>query len=103
MKKHQKTPTIPQERDATIRQEIIGLLRIHSLTIGALSKEVGKAEKEIFEHLKQIQKSTNLKITAAECGSCGYVFKNRERLNKPSKCPKCRSTFIEEPLYSINE
>ena len=103
MKKHQKTPTIPQERDETIRKEIIGLLKIDSLPIGALSREIRQSEKEIFEHLKQIQKSMNLRMTPAECGSCGYVFEKRERLKKPGKCPKCRSTFIEEPLFSIDE
>ncbi|MDH3689589.1 MAG: hypothetical protein OEU36_08955, partial [Gammaproteobacteria bacterium] len=34
IKKYQKTPTIPQEREETIRQKTIGLLTIHSLTIG---------------------------------------------------------------------
>ncbi len=103
MRKYQKKSIIPEERDETIRKEIIGLLKIRSLPIGTLSKEVRKSEKEIYEHLKQIQKSVNLTITPAECGGCGYVFEKRERPNKPGKCPVCRSTFIEEPLFSINE
>ena len=95
------TERIPEQRTETIRKEIIGLLRESKQTLGSLSKHVRKSEKEIVDHLIHIRKSENLIIDPAECLKCGYVFKDRKRLKKPSKCPKCKGTYIDDPLFSI--
>ncbi|MBA3060962.1 MAG: transcriptional regulator, partial [Nitrospirae bacterium] len=39
----------------------------------------------------------------AECAKCSFVFRKRERLKKPGKCPICRSEFIQEPLFLIKK
>jgi len=71
-----------------------------------ISAEVGISVKEVFDHLEHIQKSVNrgnyhLVITPAECKKCGFVFRKRERLKKPGKCPVCRGESIQEPLFCL--
>lgn len=92
---------IPIERYETVRQEIIKLLQETRLAASALSKMTRKSEKEIYSHLEQIKKSGVLSIIPAECSDCGFKFKDRERTNKPGKCPKCKSTFITPPLFTM--
>ena len=92
---------IPQERNATIRQELMRLLAGSQLSVSVLSKEIRKSEKEIYDHLEQIKRSGLLLIIPARCNDCGYLFEKRARPKKPSKCPKCKGTHIEQPLFSI--
>jgi len=72
------------------------------LTIGALSKVVKQSEKALYDHLEALHKHGNLIIVAAECRKCGYVFQERNRVRKPGKCPKCKSTWIDEPLFTMH-
>ena len=93
--------TIPQERNETIRQEITRMLDGCRLPVNAISKEVRKSEKEVTDHLDQINRSGLLIIISAECDDCGFVFKDRKRIKKPGKCPRCRSTRINQPLFTV--
>jgi predicted Zn-ribbon and HTH transcriptional regulator len=92
---------IPEERNETIRGELLRWLEGGGLTVGELSKVVGKSEKEIYDHLEQLQKSGLLVIIPAECSKCGYIFESREKVKKPSKCPRCKSTYIKQPLFTV--
>lgn len=91
-----------EERKETIRQQLKSLLEAQKLTLKTLSKEVRQPEKEVLHHLEQLKKSGVLTIIPAECADCGYIFETREKAKKPSKCPECKSTHIDEPLYSLN-
>ena len=108
MKNKPKEPVVPAERRETIRREIMDILKDEFLSAKDISGSVGISVKEVFEHLDHIQKSIgkggrSLEVTPAECKKCGFVFKKRERLKKPGKCPVCRSESIEEPLFSIRK
>ena len=92
---------IPQSRQQTIRRTIAELLKTRGMNVKALSKEVGKSEKEIIAHLEHIGRSYKLSIEPAQCFSCGYVFNDRKKIAKPSKCPQCRGSNIDEPLYRV--
>ncbi|WP_420888076.1 hypothetical protein [Candidatus Nitronereus thalassa] len=37
------------------------------------------------------------------CIDCGYEFRHRTRLKRPSRCPHCRSEAITYPRFSIGE
>ncbi|MEW6109357.1 MAG: transcriptional regulator [Nitrospirota bacterium] len=105
MKKRSKQPSIPPERHGTIRQEIISLLENTTLSARDISSSVGISEKEVYEHLDHIQKTLSKKelhlaVIPAECIKCGFVFRKREKLKKPGKCPVCRGEQIQEPLFS---
>jgi predicted Zn-ribbon and HTH transcriptional regulator len=107
MKIKLKEPFVPQEKHDTFRQEIISVLTERSLSAREISAEVGISEKEVVDHLGHIRiavrkSKERLMIIPAECKKCGFRFKKRERLNKPGKCPICRSQQIQEPLFSIS-
>jgi predicted Zn-ribbon and HTH transcriptional regulator len=107
MKNKPKKPPVPMDRRETVRQTIISLLRDRERTAKELSGEVRVSEKEVYEHLGHIQISLNtggetLHVTPAECRKCGFVFKKREKLKKPGRCPECRGESIEEPLFGIS-
>lgn len=106
MKKRPEEPFVPPERGETIRQEIIALLDGRSLSAREISSEVGIAIREVYEHLAHVRKTVSrteqkLAVKPAECKGCGFVFRKRERLNRPGRCPVCRGESIQEPLFSL--
>jgi predicted Zn-ribbon and HTH transcriptional regulator len=108
VKKKSKEPFVPVERRETIRQKIISLLAGKTLSVREISPDVGVSEKEVYEHLEHIQRTINkrehnLIVTPAACKRCGFVFRKRDRLKKPSKCPVCRNEVIQEPLFSVRK
>ena len=96
-----KPDPTPTPRSETIRQELLALLDRGELSAGELSRLMGQSEKEILGHLAHIQKSGRLRIEPARCRQCGFVFKNRARVRKPSRCPQCKSTHIEAPTFRV--
>ncbi|MBI5102512.1 MAG: transcriptional regulator [Nitrospirae bacterium] len=104
--KKSRKETIPPERHDTVRHDIMHALEGAELSAKEVSGKISVSEKEVYEHLDHIQKSLSegkrrLKVTPAECVSCGFVFKKRERLKKPGRCPVCRSEHIHDPLFAI--
>ncbi len=60
--------------------------------------------KDIIEDLQHIEKSIRpkkLKIAPAYCRKCGFAFKERSKVSKPSKCPRCRSEWIEPQMFRV--
>ncbi len=106
MRKKSKEPFIPVARHETIRQRIASLLEGKTYSARDLSVEAGISEKDVYEHLEHIQKTVgkggrSFIVVPAECRMCNFVFRKRDRLKKPGKCPVCRSETIQEPLFSI--
>jgi predicted Zn-ribbon and HTH transcriptional regulator len=107
-KKKPKEPFIPVERQETIRKEIISILGGEILSAREISADVRVSEKDVYKHLEHIRKTINkiehnFIIKPAECKKCGFVFRKRDRLKKPGKCPVCRSELIQEPLFSVRK
>jgi len=103
MKDGEAPVPVPVERSQTERQRIIEYLRGGPASAGMLSADIGLSEKQIHEQLQSLQKQVRLEITPARCAKCGFEFADRRRTRKPGKCPSCRSTHIEEPLFSISD
>jgi predicted Zn-ribbon and HTH transcriptional regulator len=108
MKRRPKEPPVPPERTDTVRHEIISVLEGRTASAREISASVGIPEKEVYDHLEHIHKtmgkrSRHLVVTSAQCLKCGFVFKKREKLTKPGRCPVCHGELIEEPLFSIKE
>ena len=103
--KNKKEP-VPLERHETIRRGIISLIEGNPLSARDISRQVRVSEKEVYTHLEHIQKTVHktgraLSVTPPGCRECGFIFKKRERLRKPGKCPVCKGSHIEEPLFSV--
>lgn len=102
----QKQAPIPDQREGTLRQSMIALLRNSPLTAREISEQVGVSEREVYAHLEHIRQSLHreedsLVILPAECRGCGFVFTKRDRLKRPSRCPLCRSQSISQPRYRL--
>ena len=90
----------------TTRQKIIGLLEQGELTARDISKRLGIREKEVYEHLTHIAhtmtaRGKRLRVAPFACLGCGHVFRERERFTRPSRCPRCKGTRIETPVYKL--
>ena len=78
------------------------LLARQPMSARDLAEELGLREKEVVEHLEHLRRShVALAVTPAACRECGFVFRKRERLGRPTRCPLCRSEQIEEPLFEV--
>lgn len=93
---------------STIRKQIIALLKEEELDALELSAILSIREKEVYEHLPHIAKSLQasgekLKIHPYRCLSCDYVFKKRQRFDRPGRCPRCKEGHIRMATYSIDE
>ena len=98
------------EADLTIRQMIAAALREGMLTSKDISRALGIREKEAIEHLPHVARTVNhaggkerFVAEPSECLSCGFVFKKRDRLRTPCRCPVCRSEEITEMRFGIVE
>lgn len=91
----------------TRREEMVQLLKKECLTAYDLACRLQVKIKIILDDLTHIQKSIKhkneaLSITPAACRTCGFLF-GKEEIKTPSKCPKCRSEWIDEQAYSIEQ
>lgn len=91
---------------STIRRQIIELLEKEKLNALDISQILSVREKEVYEHLDHIRRTLarsgqKLKIYPYVCLACGYVFKERHRLNRPGRCPVCKEGHIRMASYSV--
>lgn len=97
----------PREAVLPVRRAIAKALKSGPLTAKDLSKAVGIKEKEVLEHLPHIAMSVGrvggFAVEPSRCLACGFVFKKRERLKTPGKCPLCKSEEITETRYLIRK
>ncbi len=94
----------------TIREQIMALLEQKDWDARALSQRLGVREKEVYAHIPHVLKSAEaagkkLIVLGPECMSCGFRFegrkKDREKIGRPGRCPKCRAERITAPRFTI--
>ena len=91
----------------TVRQQIVELLIRGEMNARDLSQEAGIKEKEAIEHLSHIARTLavqgkKLAIRPAECLLCGYVFEKRQRFTRPGRCPRCKKSHLQSPVFYIS-
>jgi predicted Zn-ribbon and HTH transcriptional regulator len=104
--KKSDSPDHVAERSTTVRDAIASALRQATLTAQQLSAEVSVQEREVAAHLTHLERSLRhggerLLVLPPRCIKCGFVFEDRARRSKPSRCPSCKSERIEPPRFSI--
>jgi len=101
-----RKPPIPPVDRETARHQIRTLLEEGPHTAKEISSVIRRPEKEIESHLEHLRKSLHaegrrLAQVPAECRGCGFLFRKRERLKSPSRCPLCKGESISEPSFRV--
>jgi len=93
--------------ELTIRQLIMQSITGTLYSSRQLAELVGVPERQVEDHLTHITKSVardrtrRFVLEPSRCRDCGFVFRDRTRLTRPSRCPRCRSEAISSPRYGI--
>ncbi|MDP9131559.1 MAG: transcriptional regulator [Nitrospirota bacterium] len=93
----------------TPRQRLIELLTGTLLSSHQLAQLLEIPERQVEDHLAHIVKTIardptrTFLLEPSECQECGFAFRDRTRLTRPSRCPRCRSETITSPRYGIRE
>ena len=96
---------IPAPR--TARQRIMELLTDTRLSSRELAQVVGLPERQVEEHLTHVAKTIardrtrRFVLEPSTCPNCDFIFRERTKLTRPSRCPRCRGEHITAPRYGI--
>lgn len=96
-----------QRPERTVRQRLAELLTGTLRSSRQLAELVGAPERQVEDHLGHLVKSLardrdkRFVIDPSTCQDCAFVFRERTRLTKPSRCPRCRSEAITPPRFGI--
>jgi len=106
MSRSSKPPPSALESGSTVRERIAQSLRESALTAHEISQRASVPERDVAEHLRHLEHSLvhsgeRLSVSAPECLKCGFAFTERERLGRPSRCPRCKSERISRPSFRI--
>ena len=90
----------------TVRQQIFELLSVGWWDSRQLADYFGLQEAEVTAHLHHIAQSATsrgmrLEIRPSGCRQCGFRFRHRQRLDRPGRCPRCRSERIDPPAFTL--
>jgi len=91
----------------TPRQRLLEALTGSLRSARDLAQELGLPEREIEDHLVHVARSIKHDSTRrfqhdpAYCRECGFIFRGRSRLTRPSRCPRCRQESIVPPRFGI--
>ena len=90
----------------TVRQRIAALLRTGELTAQEISKQAAIAERDVAEHLRHLehtlsQTGERLRVLSPHCVKCGFVFGERGKHARPSRCPQCKSERLSKARFTI--
>ncbi|MCC6141618.1 MAG: transcriptional regulator [Nitrospira sp.] len=92
----------------TPRQRMIELLIGTRLATHQLAQMLGIPERQVEDHLEHVVKSIAHDKTRcfilepSRCQDCEFVFRDRRRLTRPSRCPQCHGEDIAAPRYGID-
>lgn len=95
-----------KERLQTLRRNMVALLGERDMTAGDLSQALGIREREVYDHLSHIARTVaaqggRLTVLPILCLACGWVFEERTRFTRPSRCPRCKKSHLETPVYRL--
>lgn len=95
---------------STIREQLMALLEQKDWDARMLSQYLRIREKEVYTHLPHIARSAEaegkkLVIVGPECLGCGFRFegrkKDREKIGRPGRCPRCKGERVTAPRFTI--
>ena len=92
----------------TARQRMIELLSGTRLSAYQLAQMLGIPERQVEDHLVHVVKTIardrkrSFILEPSTCPECHFIFQDRRKLTRPSRCPRCRSESITAPRFGID-
>lgn len=95
-----------QGAERTTRQRIADKLREEPLRAGTIAHEFSITTGSALSHVEHIAQSLSCKeeellVAPPECHNCGFSEFDH-LINRPSRCPNCKSMDVEEPMFKID-
>lgn len=86
----------------TRRQQILAAITAEPQTLSALAARLELRRRDIEIELPHLLRSARaagaaVEIVPSRCRACGFTF-GQDKISKPSRCPSCRSTWLDEPM-----
>lgn len=87
------------------RKALGELLFNHPMTVYDIARLVAGGTRDVerdVRHLMLTLKHSDCHVVVhpARCRKCGFVF-SCDHLHKPGKCPRCKGTWIAEPMVEV--
>lgn len=92
--------------EPTTRQRITDRLRGEALRASAIAAAFGITTDQALTHVQHIARSLDeadeqLLVAPPECRECGFSAFD-DPVNRPSRCPDCKSEAVEEPAFRVD-
>jgi predicted Zn-ribbon and HTH transcriptional regulator len=89
------------------RKDLIDVLKVRPISLHELAQLLDERPRDLEDDLPHLLRSLRKDpvcpmITPASCRKCGFRF-DEHKPHKPVKCPRCKGTWISEPLISLEE
>jgi len=87
------------------RRDLIEILKARPISLHELALLLDERPRDLEDHLRHLFRSLRKDplcpvVTPARCRKCAFLF-DEHKLHKPGKCPRCKGTWISEPLISL--
>ncbi len=94
-----------READETTRRKLLEALRAEPATPSELARDFGLRSAAVLEHVEHVARSVEgngeqLLVAPPACRDCGFDGFD-DLLNRPSRCPECKSESVTEPTFVI--
>jgi predicted Zn-ribbon and HTH transcriptional regulator len=96
-----------REAETTTRRRIADRLREEPAELSTLAEEFDATAGSVCSHITHLVQSLDngseeLLVAGPTCRECGFSGFD-DRINRPSRCPECKSESIEEPAFTIEQ
>jgi len=87
------------------RKQLIPLLLDNPMTVSEIARATEQSPGDVADDLEHLLLSLphteyEAAVSPARCRKCRFEF-STDKLRKPSKCPKCKSTWLMEALIQV--
>ncbi|MFC4544186.1 transcriptional regulator [Halosolutus amylolyticus] len=94
-----------READETTRQRLADALRAEPATPNELAARLDLTPQAVLDHVEHVARSIEgtdeqFLVAPPACRECGFDDFD-DLLNRPSRCPDCKSESVDEPTLTI--
>jgi len=91
---------LSQLREPVTAEDIASML-------GLRRDEVKSIEIDLEFLMKSVKRRSGgseiIEMIPARCSFCGYEFRERDKVKRPSRCPRCKSERIHGPWFFLKK